>query len=177
MSKLVPVPSIALVDTRSASEVAHIVRHFETLPALKHVEPDIDGPQAAQVRKWLAVIGSKSWPTMAADPRTDWLNAMVFALSDLPGALAVAALKDAVHQPFRFHNEVEPWVRERAVLIRKRVNLLPWQAERRTREEQPQLEAPGTRWTQQEVDDANATFEAIGVDTRYRLVGDQVEKV
>jgi hypothetical protein len=142
-------------------------------------DPDLKGEQSQKLRKWLKPIGMKSWPTLSGAAKSEWLDAMVLALSDLPAGYVIAAAQEAVHRPYRFPSEPEVVIREivareieKRTLAVHRLRMLLAEIKRASAPAQPQLEALPKRWTLPEVQEANARFKKIGVAMRYELLPD-----
>uniref|UniRef100_UPI0035CB7A36 hypothetical protein n=1 Tax=uncultured Sphingomonas sp. TaxID=158754 RepID=UPI0035CB7A36 len=83
-----------------------------------------DLPHAGNREQWAAAMASrldplaaKIAPTMSVQQGQAWRNAMIDALSNLPGMVSITAAKRALHQPMQFISEVEGAIRAAAELI------------------------------------------------------------
>jgi hypothetical protein len=163
----------------AGDEVVAAITSYENVPTLIDADPNLVGQDAETLRKWLKPIGMANWPDMPN--KGDWLSATLMSLSDLPAKIAISAVRQAVHRDFRFPSEVKPVIREIAAGIAERhrlalhrLKLMRAELERAANP-QPQIEQQPMIWTQEEVDRSNGLFRKIGISTRYRLVGDDVE--
>ncbi len=122
-------------------------------------DPALSGEVAKRLDQHLRPIGAKVAPEISAEAAKAWRAAMMMALSDLPGRVAVHATAKAVHRPYNFLNQVEAAIREIAAeATAKQAKALwrmkQWLAEiERARMPQPQLEAPAddTPFTAKEI--------------------------
>jgi len=90
---------------------------------LKDVEPDCNGELSKQAGDILRPIGAKIAPQLSSEQATAWRKAVVLALSDLPPDVMILALRDAIHTPMKFLNEVEEAVRAKASIGVNRLNV------------------------------------------------------
>lgn len=106
-------------------ETALAMAHRGMLP-LKETEPKLDRSSSRALLNALADIGQKIAPTIDDTAGQKWRVALLKALSDLPGKVAVQATQAAMHEPMRFLNEVETVIREKAegLQSRQRVSLI-----------------------------------------------------
>jgi hypothetical protein len=156
-------------------EIAAAIEEMESALPLKQFEPALDGQTSRLIEDHLRPIGAKIDPRISAEQAQAWRKAMLLALSDLPSAVVLRSVREAVHRPYQFLNEVEAAVREiAAVHMENRrlalVRLKRWHAElERAAMPQPQLEAPAEDppIEQEEVDALNATLRGAGVATRF----------
>lgn len=86
--------------------------YSDRLRPLKELEPENDGPMSQAVLEAFAPIGAKMRPDMSQDQALHWGTAIVLAFSDLPPFVVVKAMKEAIHVPFRFPNDVEAGIRD-----------------------------------------------------------------
>lgn len=120
------------VERAQGEDVAAMVASAEWwLRPLKDVEAvkrDHEGKWQGQCkasRDWLKPFGMMIAPGLAADARTNWLNALLVSLSDIPADIIQEAAQQAMHKPMTFLNEVHGAVRAIAetMLARRRLAL------------------------------------------------------
>jgi hypothetical protein len=176
IAKLVLEPGWSIagaIEKVTPEQVAEAIEAYQNVPALIHVDPRFESEEAATLRDLIKGIGMANWPDMPN--KGEWLNAMLTSLSDLPVRPAISAARQTLHCDFRFPNEVKPKIREFAAAIIERHNLAIWRLKlmrdeiRRAANPQNQLEQHPEWWTQEMVDDANATFIKVKASTRYKL--------
>lgn len=153
-----------------AHELVVAIEAYEGVISLMHAEPKMDGPGTKAILDALRPIGAKVCPTMSADEATTWRKAMALALSDLPGSVALKAVRRAIHQPLRFISDAETVIREIAREIEARNNL----ALRRLRMMRAEIERAANPTQKQIADRANDPItvgEVAGWTEHYRRMG------
>lgn len=170
------------INDAQPSEIEAAIADIEhhSLP-LKAVEPNFNGSASKALAKAIQPLGALIAPTMTREQGDAFRAAIVLALADLPPRAALIGLKKAVHVPMEFPNQVHGVVRklaEEAVQQQRtalhRLKMMKDEIERALNP-QPKLEAPPMEWTQEAIDEANATFGRAGLKTRYRLGPEGIE--
>lgn len=122
----------------------------------------------------LKMLGRKVMPTASADQVQHWLAAVAVSLCQLPGPVALAAVKAARISPTppRFAPEIEPLVLEcakeaQARYDRARFRLRQLRKELDLIENPPDVLPPPPPPTPEEWDEFNANMRALGMKTRY----------
>lgn len=184
LNRMVLSPDWRLASAADAdpATVAQAIAEIEQAKSLAEIEPKLNGPHAEAVLDALRPIGAKIDPRMDANQGTAWRAAVTMALSDLPPRIALYAVRKTVHVPMSFLNEVEREARKIATEALERQTTALYRLKRMRAEieralaPQPMIEAPPPMvWTEESVAEANAAFKLVGADTRYRLVGTEVE--
>lgn len=178
LSRMVLAPdwSVATASTVDPAQIDQAIVDLLAPSSLRTEEPRLDGPLSKQVESNLRPLGAKISAGISDAAARDWRNAMLLALSDLPGRVAAYATGKAIHRPFNFLNEVETAVREIAAESLERQRTAAWRL-KLWREEiaraampQPQLAAPDEVIADQAgVDAFNADMAKIGTSIRMRL--------
>lgn len=158
------------------------IAEIENAQPLAKIEPEGRGPETKAILDALRPIGAKIMPTASQGQADAWRVGVMLALSDLPPRIALYAVRKTIHDCIRFPHEVDIFAREHATEALKR-QALALHRLKRTKEEieralnppAPLLEAPPMEWTQATVDQANESFARLGIKTRYRLAGSEVE--
>lgn len=165
------------------------------LSPLKELEPDgigrqgdritFDGARSKIIADGLKPLGVKVQGRMSREEANVWLGAMVMALSDVPFAFLKKGIADAIHHPFRFLNEIEGVVRERAAIAAskhkaalRRLNDL----ERSLQPVEDALPAPPDELTQDEINAMDRQFLNMGLragfitQEQFDIAFEQAEK-
>lgn len=159
-------------DTRSRLEAAAV--------PLSEVEPGgvvrqgdrfrFEGKRTRIIADGLKPLGIKVQGRMSADEANVWIGAMVLALSDLPFAFLKRGIMDALHVPFRFLNEIEGVIRERAALAEGRHRHAMRRLrefERSLRPVEKALPSPERDLTQDEINALDRTFLNMGLKAGF----------
>lgn len=163
------------------AEVEQAIAEIEATLPLAQTDRKLNGPETNAIADALRPIGAKLAPSMSHEQAVAWRCAVVLALSDLPARIALYGVRKAIHRPMQFLNEVDGVAREYAneALDRQRNALHRLKRMRaeieRAANPQPKLEAPPMDWTEESVAEANDLFARVGVTTRYRLNGNEVD--
>lgn len=167
---------MAEAEPPAAGDLADAIAELEHPLSLKHLEPGLDGQIARLIEDALRPIGAALDPRLSSEQAKVWRKAVLLKLSDLPGPIALKAVRKAVHEPFQFFSEVDTAIRKIAAdaLAHQRLALFQlrrWQREiERAANPLPALEPPPPEpVTQEEVDQLNATMRRSGCSTRWRL--------
>jgi hypothetical protein len=164
----------AALERAEPSSVVQAIANYEAgLLSLKQ-EPDF-ATAAGPLRTALKAIGAKVSPQMSGNQVSAWLDAVSLSLSIFPAKVAASAARAAIHEPFKFLGDVDAKLHELAQIELERHKLALWRLNLMRKEIQRaanplnQLEHMDELWTQEKIDEANATFVKVGAKTRYRL--------
>jgi hypothetical protein len=144
----------ALIGSNPA-EVAEAITGYEaSLIPLCQADPSLADPKkrsraAEAVRTALRPTGAKLAPHLSPAQASAWVDAVLLSLAKWPPAVALAAARAAVHEPFRFIGDVDAKLHELAAAVDERHRLALFRL-RKMREEieraanppQPQITAP-----------------------------------
>lgn len=144
--------------------------------ALRDIEPDAAGKHSRRLVDAVRPIGALIDPKMAQNDMQTWCAALVAALGDMPPRQALYGARAAVHVPMKFLNEVHATIRECAKEAETLRSLAELRLEKMLREMEiaatPKLEKPPLRWTQEDIDRANAAFAQAKIAMRYESDGE-----
>lgn len=172
------------IEQFKPDEIAQAIAELENPASLAKLEPKLDGAMSKSLLDHLRPIGAKIAPLLNDDQALSWRSAVVLALSDLPPRIALYATRKAIHVPMVHLNRVDGVIRELgAEAIEKqkvalhRLKMMQAEIERAAKPATPQLEQQPMRWTQADVDEANASFHRLRIKTRYVLDGEDVKVI
>jgi hypothetical protein len=157
-------------DVASAIDVAEM--RCRALKDVELVSRGSDGQWVGQckaVRNWLKPFGMMIAPGLAPEARTNWLNALLVSLSDLPPETIMLAAQMAMHKPMTFLNEVHGAIRTIAeqIFISRRLSLTrlrELQAElARASDRSRQLPAPPDELSSDDIRRMSTSMRALGL--------------
>lgn len=161
----------AAVERAEPDALAKAIASYES--GLLPLKQEKDLRAAAEpLRTALKAIGAKVNPHK---PMGEWLDAVTLSLSVYPVRIAAKAAQAAIHEPFKWLGDVDAKVHELAQIELEKHKLALWRLGLmrdeilRAANPQPALEHQEHFWTQDQIDEANATFVKVGAKTRYRL--------
>lgn len=165
----------AAIEQAEPSSVVQAIASYEAGLLPMKSAPGFAPNAPSPLRTALKALGAKVSPQMSGNQVSAWLDAVCLSLSIYPGQIAAKAAQAAIHEPFKFLGDVDPKVHELAQIELERHKLALWRLNLMRKEIQRaanplnQLEHMDELWTQEKIDEANATFVKVGAKTRYRL--------
>lgn len=181
--KLALAPNWRKADLPAPAELEAAIAELGNELPLKSAEPGLDGQMSQLVDQALRIIGAAIDPKIAGEQAKAWRAGVIFRLSDLPGPILVKAVRRAAHSDTAFLGDMTGIIRKEAVaaldqqrLALRRLKL--WhEATVRAAMPQPQIEhQPDAAPTREQVDQLNATMRSAGLKSRWRIVGDELER-
>lgn len=143
-----------------------------SLLPLTTTDPELKGRVAKEIDTALRPIGAKISPHLSPAQASAWRDAMLIALSNLPGRIALTATRRAIHEPMQALWDVELEIRkiatgllERQRLAAARLKAMLDEIERGLNPPAPQLPAPdpGMPITNTEIRALTPDLRALGL--------------
>lgn len=108
-----------LLTTQQRHGLGAMIEQWERqLRPLRELEPEFRGDRSKSVKAAFVPLGLKMRPDMAEDKAQAWTNTMPRAFADLPARCTVQAMEAAMTHVWKYAEELERFVRERATSIR-----------------------------------------------------------
>lgn len=161
--------AIAEVLAEQFKPMNQIDKRFRSLNPVAIQQAIAANPDTPAILEGLKMIGRNIMPNASEETAAHWCGSIIAALSDLPATVVLPAVKDALHLPLKFGNEVHPAIRECAKKHQASYETAQLRLKNLKRElenpKQPRLPAPEP--TVEELIETNYFFRKIGSPMRY----------